>query len=41
MVLSDVAESVTIVENDLVKHADFKYDMLFVRGDGVILVSPL
>jgi U6 snRNA-associated Sm-like protein LSm3 len=46
MVLADVEEVVTTVEVDeetyeeLIKTVKRKIDMLFVRGDGIILVSP-
>jgi len=48
LILSDVEETIMIVEpiegalegNETVKVAKRKMEMLFVRGDGVILVSP-
>ncbi|KAJ1982368.1 U4/U6-U5 snRNP complex subunit lsm3 [Dimargaris xerosporica] len=46
LVLGDVEETITTVELDpetkeeSVHTANRKMDMLFVRGDGVILVSP-
>mmetsp|Transcript_12515 Transcript_12515/g.31223 ORF Transcript_12515/g.31223 Transcript_12515/m.31223 type:complete len:95 (+) Transcript_12515:27-311(+) len=46
MVLSDVEEIVTSVEVDeetyeeIIKTSKRQIDMLFVRGDGVILISP-
>lgn len=46
MVLGDVEESVTIVETDedtfeqIIKTRKRTIPMLFVRGDGVILISP-
>ncbi|KAJ3363185.1 U4/U6-U5 snRNP complex subunit lsm3 [Allomyces javanicus] len=47
MVLGNVTESVTVVDVDLPNHqatgsnvAKRNIEMLFVRGDGVILVSP-
>ncbi|KAJ1921107.1 Sm-like protein lsm3b [Tieghemiomyces parasiticus] len=46
MVLGDVEENVTTVElnaesqEEVVRTTTRKIDMLFVRGDGVILVSP-
>ncbi|PFH51353.1 hypothetical protein AMATHDRAFT_191345 [Amanita thiersii Skay4041] len=47
LILSDVEETIMIVETDHMPQgtpsmnvAKRKMDMLFVRGDGVILVSP-
>ena len=46
MVLGDVEETVTTVEMDeetyeeIIKTSKRQFDMLFVRGDGVILISP-
>ena len=46
MVLGDVEEVVTTVEVDeatyeeIIKTSKRQIDMLFVRGDGVILISP-
>ncbi|PAV21363.1 like-Sm ribonucleo [Pyrrhoderma noxium] len=47
LILSDVEEIITLVDGDeslpseaRVKEAKRKMGMLFVRGDGVILVSP-
>merc|ERR1712194_975495 len=46
MVLSDVEETVTLIEMDeetyeeIIKTSKRQFDMLFVRGDGVILISP-
>lgn len=46
MVLGDVEESVTTVETDedtyeqIIKTKRRNIPMLFVRGDGVILISP-
>lgn len=46
LILSDVEETQTTVEVDeetyeeIVKTSKRQFDMLFVRGDGVILVSP-
>ncbi|CAM9130829.1 unnamed protein product [Chrysoparadoxa australica] len=46
LVLGDVEETITVVEIDndteeeLVTTSKRSIDMLFVRGDGVILVSP-
>ncbi|KAJ1984565.1 Sm-like protein lsm3b [Dimargaris cristalligena] len=46
MVLGDVEENVTHVDlnpetqEEIVRTTSRKVDMLFVRGDGVILVSP-
>ena len=46
MVLGDVEETVTTVEMDeetyeeIIKTSKRQIDMLFVRGDGVVLVSP-
>ena len=46
MVLGDVEEVVTSVEVDeetyeeIIKTSKRQIDMLFVRGDGVILISP-
>ncbi|EAU84385.1 hypothetical protein CC1G_01381 [Coprinopsis cinerea okayama7 len=46
LILSDVEETIMIVDTDapngqgVVNIAKRKMDMLFVRGDGVILVSP-
>ena len=46
MVLGDVEETVTTVEMDeetyeeIIKTSKRSIDMLFVRGDGVILISP-
>jgi len=46
MVLGDVEETVTTVEieaetqEEMIKTQKRKIEMLFVRGDGVILVSP-
>jgi U6 snRNA-associated Sm-like protein LSm3 len=46
MVLGDVEETHTVVEIDeetfeeIIKPVKRKVDMLFVRGDGVILVAP-
>ncbi|KAJ3863765.1 hypothetical protein EV359DRAFT_73432 [Lentinula novae-zelandiae] len=42
LILSDVEETIMIVngEQATVNVAKRKMDMLFVRGDGVILVSP-
>ncbi|PHZ10594.1 putative LSM3-U6 snRNA-associated Sm-like protein [Rhizopus microsporus ATCC 52813] len=43
MVLGDVEETITIVdvnEETLESTVKRTFDMLFVRGDGVILVSP-
>lgn len=46
MVLGDVEETVTTVEMDeetyeeIIKTSKRQIDMLFVRGDGVILISP-
>mmetsp|Transcript_76518 Transcript_76518/g.127540 ORF Transcript_76518/g.127540 Transcript_76518/m.127540 type:complete len:95 (+) Transcript_76518:37-321(+) len=46
MVLGDVEETVTSVEMDeetyeeIIKTSKRQIDMLFVRGDGVILISP-
>ncbi|KAJ9068147.1 U4/U6-U5 snRNP complex subunit lsm3 [Entomophthora muscae] len=46
MVLGDVEEIITVVEVDentmeeTFRNVHRKMDMLFVRGDGVILVSP-
>ena len=46
MVLGDVEETVTTVEVDeetyeeIIKTSKRQIDMLFVRGDGVILISP-
>ncbi|KIP07706.1 hypothetical protein PHLGIDRAFT_105308 [Phlebiopsis gigantea 11061_1 CR5-6] len=46
LILSDVEETILIVEQaedaaeNTVNMAKRKMDMLFVRGDGVILVSP-
>ena len=46
MVIGDVEETVTVTEIDPVTREEIvrtikrKMDMLFLRGDGVILVSP-
>ncbi|EKM80051.1 hypothetical protein AGABI1DRAFT_72874 [Agaricus bisporus var. burnettii JB137-S8] len=43
LILSDVEETVMIVDtesNQTINYAKRKWEMLFVRGDGVILVSP-
>ncbi|KAH8927128.1 Sm-like ribonucleoprotein [Atractiella rhizophila] len=40
MVLSNVEETVYIIEDDQLKTNKRRVDMLFVRGDGVVLVSP-
>ncbi|EGG21161.1 LSM domain-containing protein [Cavenderia fasciculata] len=46
MILSDVEETIRVVEKDeetdeeIVKSIKRKIKMLFVRGDGVILISP-
>ena len=46
MVLGDVEETVTTVKMDeetyeeIIKTSKRQFDMLFVRGDGVILISP-
>ncbi|KAG7096744.1 hypothetical protein E1B28_004156 [Marasmius oreades] len=45
LIMSDVEETITIVDTESpegsnVSVAKRKMDMLFVRGDGVILVSP-
>ncbi|XP_006460336.1 hypothetical protein AGABI2DRAFT_203319 [Agaricus bisporus var. bisporus H97] len=43
LILSDVEETVMIVDtesNQTTNYAKRKWEMLFVRGDGVILVSP-
>ncbi|KNE59454.1 hypothetical protein AMAG_03732 [Allomyces macrogynus ATCC 38327] len=47
MVLGNVTESVTVIDVDLLNHqatganvVKRNIEMLFVRGDGVILVSP-
>jgi len=46
LILSDVEETIMIVDTEnatgqgVVNVAKRKMDMLFVRGDGVILVSP-
>ena len=46
MVLGEVEEVVTSVEVDeetyeeIIKTSKRQFDMLFVRGDGVILISP-
>ncbi|KAI8848976.1 hypothetical protein BC829DRAFT_362189 [Chytridium lagenaria] len=46
LVLSDVEEIITLVEineqtfEELLRTVKRQYEMLFVRGDGVILVSP-
>ncbi|KAJ7765066.1 hypothetical protein DFH07DRAFT_955897 [Mycena maculata] len=46
LIMSDVEETIMLVEGDqpgvapTVNVAKRKLDMLFVRGDGVILVSP-
>ncbi|KAL0078691.1 hypothetical protein J3Q64DRAFT_1765691 [Phycomyces blakesleeanus] len=46
MVLGEVEETITIVDvnedtfEELVRTVIRNFDMLFVRGDGVILVSP-
>jgi len=46
MVLGDVEETVTTVELDeetyeeIIKTSKRSIEMLFVRGDGVILISP-
>ena len=46
MVLGEVEETVTTVEMDeetyeeIIKTSKRQIDMLFVRGDGVILISP-
>ncbi|KAI8056891.1 hypothetical protein BDF22DRAFT_740399 [Syncephalis plumigaleata] len=44
MVLGDVEETITIVETeddrDTLRTVKRQSEMLFVRGDGVILVSP-
>ncbi|GAB0495534.1 hypothetical protein MMPV_006836 [Pyropia vietnamensis] len=46
MVLGDVTETITSIETDeetyeqIVRSVSRDLDMLFVRGDGVILVAP-
>ena len=46
MILGDVEETVTTVEMDeetyeeIIRTSKRQIDMLFVRGDGVILISP-
>ncbi|ORE07168.1 Sm-like ribonucleo protein [Rhizopus microsporus var. microsporus] len=46
MVLGDVEETITIVDvnektlEEVIRTVKRTFDMLFVRGDGVILVSP-
>ena len=41
LVLGDVKETITTVdENERIGQIVKKYEMLFVRGDGVILVAP-
>ncbi|EFA74730.1 LSM domain-containing protein [Heterostelium album PN500] len=46
MILSNVEETIKVVEKDeetdeeIVKNIKRNIDMLFVRGDGVILISP-
>jgi len=46
MILSEVEETITLVEIDedtmeeLIKTTKRNVDMLFIRGDGVILISP-
>ena len=46
MILGDVEETITTVEIDdetyeeIIKTSKRQFDMLFVRGDGVILISP-
>ncbi|KAJ3282581.1 U4/U6-U5 snRNP complex subunit lsm3 [Borealophlyctis nickersoniae] len=46
LVLGDVEETITVVEfneetyEELVRTVKRNHEMLFVRGDGVILVSP-
>ncbi|KAF9453031.1 like-Sm ribonucleoprotein [Macrolepiota fuliginosa MF-IS2] len=44
LILSDVEETIMIVDTDApdqtINVAKRKWEMLFVRGDGVILVSP-
>ncbi|KAI8388916.1 uncharacterized protein BYT42DRAFT_561677 [Radiomyces spectabilis] len=46
MVLGDVEETITIVDvneetyEELIRTVKRTFDMLFVRGDGVILVAP-
>ncbi|KAI8878708.1 Sm-like ribonucleoprotein [Backusella circina FSU 941] len=46
MVLGEVEETITIVDinedsfEEVIRTVTRKFDMLFVRGDGVILVSP-
>ncbi|GAM24928.1 hypothetical protein SAMD00019534_081030 [Acytostelium subglobosum LB1] len=46
MVLSDVEETIKVIEKDeetdeeIVKNIKRNIEMLFVRGDGVILISP-
>ncbi|KAJ3255789.1 U4/U6-U5 snRNP complex subunit lsm3 [Boothiomyces macroporosus] len=40
MVLGDVTETISTVEEDEINLVKKKYEMLFVRGDGVILVCP-
>ncbi|ORX61050.1 Sm-like ribonucleo protein [Piromyces finnis] len=46
MVLGDVEENITVVEfneetnEEYIRKIQRAHDMLFVRGDGVILVSP-
>ncbi|KAK9768343.1 U4/U6-U5 snRNP complex subunit lsm3 [Basidiobolus ranarum] len=46
MVLGDVEETITVVElneetyEETIRTVKHKSDMLFVRGDGVILVAP-
>ncbi|KAI8907273.1 hypothetical protein EDD86DRAFT_181549, partial [Gorgonomyces haynaldii] len=40
MVLGNVQETITLPEEDGFETTDRKHEMLFVRGDGVILVCP-
>ncbi|KAI9293174.1 LSM-domain-containing protein [Neoconidiobolus thromboides FSU 785] len=46
MVIGDVEETITVVEFNKITEAESvrnihrKFELLFVRGDGVILVSP-
>ncbi|KAI8893081.1 U6 snRNA-associated Sm-like protein LSm3 [Globomyces pollinis-pini] len=40
LVLGDVTETISVVEDEQIQKIKKTYEMLFVRGDGVILVSP-
>ena len=40
MVLSKVVETITQLDGETLKKGTKTHDMIFVRGDGVILLTP-